>query len=169
MSKEWHKGDLMGFYPSSPYITPVTSWGVLVIVPCWGQVSFNHHRHLNWADLKQHQQKRLFSPIWSWFDHPVTLRWPCHDLGLIPMWRQTSTRVTRCTWVRVHEMYLKYLPLVQTWQSFCHLVHSCHTTKWWHKGDLMGFYPSSPYITHCNLSGCCGIAPFWGLGDFQSP
>ena len=30
----------MGYYPSNPYITPVTSWGVSVIVPCWGLGEF---------------------------------------------------------------------------------------------------------------------------------
>ena len=30
----------MGYHPSSPYITTVTSWGVSVIVSCWGLGEF---------------------------------------------------------------------------------------------------------------------------------
>ena len=37
---EGHKGDLMAYYPSSPYITHVTSRGVSVIFPCWGRGEF---------------------------------------------------------------------------------------------------------------------------------
>ena len=31
----WDKGDLMGYYPSDPYITPETYWDVLSIPVCW--------------------------------------------------------------------------------------------------------------------------------------
>ena len=85
----------------------------------------------NWTE----KQTLLIWP--SWFDLSVTLRWPCYDLEVTPLSSRIPTHVTMCTWVGIHHMYLKYWPLVQTWQLLRYLVHVCHMRKgdirviWW--------------------------------------
>ena len=64
MSKEWHKDDLMEYYPSIPYITPLTYWGCFGYSPScdlemtlswpWGNTHVKpnpnpwHHVYLGW-------------------------------------------------------------------------------------------------------------------------
>ena len=148
MRKGWHEGDLMGYYPSRTYINPVTYCGVLVIFPCWGQGEFKPPEtfQVSWIEAKP-TKIGYFHIFGGWFDLHVTLKWPCNDHGVTPLWIPITIHVTMCTWVGIHQMYLRYWPLVQTWQSLCYFVHFCHMRKGWHKGDLMGYCPSSLYIT----------------------
>ena len=37
----------------------------------------------------------------------MTLKWPYHDLGITPLWYQTPTDVTMCTWVGFWTSYMK--------------------------------------------------------------
>ena len=75
MRKGWHKGHLMGYYPSSRYITPVTSWS------SWFSTTIDISSELNWSKINKNW---LFSPILSWFYFAVTLSWPWGDTPVKP-------------------------------------------------------------------------------------
>ena len=47
----------------------------------------------------------VVSTILRWFDYAMTLRWPYHDLGIIPLWNPTPTHVTMCTWLEFLPIY----------------------------------------------------------------
>ena len=127
------------------YITSVTSWGVLVYFNAGDYVSFNHHRHLRWAELEPNDCNTLFSQILGWFDLAVTLIWPCHGLGVTLLWSPTPTHVTMCTWVGNIWSSGHWSEHDNRWVNY--LVHFCDMRKGWHKGHLIGDYPFSRYIT----------------------
>ena len=123
---------------------------------------------LNWS--KPPKIFTYFKLIWPFCDLAMTLSWPydpcqaqpqpCHHLGC------DSSHVL---WF-ITCIYLKYWPLVQTWQSLSYLVSFCHMRKGWHKGDLMGYYPSSPYINAVTSGGVCYISMLGSsIGEFQPP
>ena len=129
MRKWWHKGDLMGYYPFSPYINPVTSWGLLIYFQAVVYVSFNHHWHLKWVELKQNQQKwvilsylNLIRPscdlemtlLWPWGNTPVKRNpKPCHrvnwGLGFIQcIWSKPNGQWSKHAIVELFGLFLPY-------------------------------------------------------------
>ena len=84
----WDKGDLIRYYPFNPYITPFQHLGyvrcTLVLVSGLVLTIILILNVQNWG--KKHKNK-LFSPLLSWFDLAVTLRWPYNDLGVTASWR----------------------------------------------------------------------------------
>ena len=113
-------------------------WGIL------GAISFVIE--MSWIEANP-AKIDYFLAILSWFDLSVTLRWPFYDLWVTPLSSPTRPMSPCVLALGFIIMYLKYWSSVQTWQSLSYLFHVCHMRKWWHKGDLMGYYPSNPYIT----------------------
>ena len=70
---------IIAVLPSSPHITPVTSWDVFGVPTCCAKVGFNSHRHVKCTELEQKQQKLTspcladFTLIWHWDDFDMTL------------------------------------------------------------------------------------------------
>ena len=58
-------------------------------------------------NASKNNRNKLFSTVLSWFDLAVTLRWCHHYLGIIPIWNQTPTDVTMCTWIGFWPIYWK--------------------------------------------------------------
>ena len=58
-------------------------------------------------NVSKNNKNKLFPTVLSWFDLAVTLKWPYHDLGKSPLWYQTPTDVTMCTWAGFRPSYWK--------------------------------------------------------------
>ena len=103
ISAIWERGGIRktwwGITP--PGITPLGCFGYIPMLgSSWFLTTIDISSELNWSKTNKN---RLFSHILSWFDLPVTLRWPCHDLGVTPQWSPTPTHVT----IGIHQTYLK--------------------------------------------------------------
>ena len=114
--------------------------------------------HLCISDAVKYQ---CFELIWPGCDLEMNLLWPWVTLPWSP------THVTMCTSAGLHQLWWQCWSLVQKWQSACYLVHFCHIREGWHKGGLMGYYPSNPYITPITSWFFFDLPQCSGLGGLQ--
>ena len=59
-------------------------------------------------NVDKNKKNKLFPTVSSWFDLAVTLKWPYHDLGITPLWYQTPTDITMCTWLEFRPSYITH-------------------------------------------------------------
>ena len=131
----------------------------------WVSTTIDISSKLNWAKPTKIGYFYLF-----WTDS--TFLWPWYDLGVILLWSPTPTHVTICTWVG----FIKCI-----WSTGYYSHWSKHDTRCviWsipairERVDIRviwcGITPPALILPPRNPSGCCDIAPFWGLGEFQPP
>ena len=94
--------------PSNPYVIPVTFRGWFGIGLCWNLGMFQDIIYISSEqNVSKNNKNKLFPNVLSWFDLAVTLKLPYHDLGITPLWYQTPTDVTMCTWVGFRPSYWK--------------------------------------------------------------
>ena len=104
----WHKGDSMGYYPSNPYITP--SPKLLKYVPCTSVFESRWVRTI--VDMSIEAQTTTILPNLGWFDLAVTLRWPCHDLGVAPHKAQTQPMSPSLFFIPSDSYYFSFFLLI---------------------------------------------------------